>query len=358
VTGDVTRAARWRRPAVRRGALALVAVAALAVSAASCGDKKGSGSASKRPARPGATTTTAPPPAAPLTGLPDRSGESLRRPVLSVKVENTPVARPQAGLEHADVVWEEVVEGGITRFLAMFNSHVPEVVGPIRSVRLTDPAIVWPVGGIFAFSGGARPATQAITNAPVRPVDETRAGSAMFRDRSKRAPHNLFGRGAELFAKGGEPVPPPALFEYLAPGGPSAGRPAAAVRIGFAAGYAVTYTWDGASRVWARSMGGVAFKAASGAAVAPADVVVLSVRYAGGVGAQGAEAQLVGEGRAWVFADGKVVEGRWVRPDRGRPARLVDADGAPIRLVPGTTWVELPDVSYAVEVTPAPAPVR
>lgn len=350
----MTRPAVPLRRSGRRSPLALGVATALvlALVAAGCGDDK-KPTARKRPVR-STTTSTVPPPAAPLTGRPDPGGRSLRRPALSVKVENTPAARPQAGLDEADVVWEEVVEGGITRFLAMYNSRVPEVVGPIRSVRLTDPGIVWPVGGIFAFSGGARPATQAIDQAPVVVVDESRAGPAMFRDGSKRAPHNLFGRGAGLFAKGGEPVPPPALFGYLPRGRNPAGETASAVRIGFAGGYAVTYTWDRGSRSWIRSMDGVPFKAASGATIAPTNVVVLSVRYAGGVGRQGAEAQLVGEGPAWVLSGGKVVVGRWVRPDRAKPARLVDAAGAPVRLVPGTTWVALPDVSYPVDVTGAP----
>ena len=95
-----------------------------------------------------------PPPTAPLTGLPDPSGDSLKRPAASLKVENTPDARPQGGLDQADVVYEEVVEGGITRLVAIFNSHVPDVIGPVRSVRAMDPDIVWPLGGLFAFSGG------------------------------------------------------------------------------------------------------------------------------------------------------------------------------------------------------------
>ncbi len=348
-------ARRARRAARARAGVVVVATAALTLSAVACGSEKGSEAAPKRRARPAATSTTAPAPTAPLTGLPDPGGESAGRPALSVKVENTPAARPQAGIDVADVVWEEVVEGGITRFLVMYNSHVPEVVGPVRSVRLTDPAIVWPVGGIFGFSGGARPAVQAMGQAPVLLVDESRAGPAMFRDRSKRAPHNLFGRGAELFAKGGEPVPPPPLFEYRGADDDVAGTAVSAVRVGFVGPYAVTYTWDATAGAWTRSMAGEPFVAASGAVIAPANVVVMSIRYAGGAGAQGAEGQLVGEGQVRVFTGGKVVDGRWVRPDRGRPAQLVDADGAPIRLAPGPTWVELPDVSYAVDVTPAQA---
>ena len=71
-----------------------------------------------------------------------------------MKIENTPEARPQSGLDVADVVYEEVVEGGITRFWAIFNSHAPDHVGPIRSVRRMDPDIVSPLGGVVAYSGG------------------------------------------------------------------------------------------------------------------------------------------------------------------------------------------------------------
>ena len=144
-------------------------VATLALFLTACG---GGGSKSAVPKRTTttvpATTTTVAPPTAPLTGLPDPTGASRARPVLSVKVENTPDARPQAGIDQADVVYEEVVEGNITRFLAMFNSTVPAVIGPVRSVRQEDPDIVWPVGGIFAYSGGAAVNVDAINAAPLR----------------------------------------------------------------------------------------------------------------------------------------------------------------------------------------------
>ena len=104
------------------------------------------------------TTTTKPAPhypVAPLTGLTDVSGLSVKRPALIVKIENTPDALPQWGVDRADVVYEEIVNGGITRLAAIFNSQAPAKVGPVSSVRPTDTQIVWPLGGIFAYSGGA-----------------------------------------------------------------------------------------------------------------------------------------------------------------------------------------------------------
>ena len=162
--------------------LALVAALALAVAACGGGGDEDKAGAKKAPT----TTKPAPTATAPLTGLNDPDGAAQTRPVLSVKIENTPQARPQSGLEVADVVWDEVVEGQITRLLAMFQSRSTDVVGPIRSVRLTDPSIVWPVGGIFAYSGGAPAIVRAIQQAPVKPVDENTAGPAMFRDPDRR----------------------------------------------------------------------------------------------------------------------------------------------------------------------------
>jgi len=303
------------------------------------------------------TTTTAPPPppAAPLTGLPDTTG-ALTRPALSVKVENSPEARPQSGLETADVVYEEVVEGGITRFVAIFNSVIPEVVGPIRSVRDMDPNIVWPVGGIFAYSGGAPGPVSHIMDAPVNLVDEGATGTAMYRDRGKAAPHNLFGYTQALFDRGGQPVPPPPLFSYLAPGEPLATAPVVAepvtsVRVGFQSGYDPTWTYDATTGTWLRSYGFQPFMAASGAQIAPVNVVVQFIDYPGY-----SDGKTLGEGDVWVFAGGQVVRGRWVRPAPEQPAQFVDGFGAPIKLAPGNTWVELVPRNTAVDVVGPPPP--
>jgi len=137
------------------GGVAAVA-AALALIASACGGGGSEAATPKRTTTTAATTTTVAVPVAPLTGLADPGGASLTRPALSVKVENTDAARPQAGIDQADVLYEEVVEGGITRFVAIFNSTVPDVIGPVRSVRQEDPDIVWPLGGIFAYSGVRR----------------------------------------------------------------------------------------------------------------------------------------------------------------------------------------------------------
>src|SRR5665213_302421 len=166
-----------------------------------------------------ATTTTTvakkkPGPVAPLTGLSDPSKVTKHRSALTIKIDNTPQALPHTGVQDADVVYEEIVEGGITRLAAIFNSRIPTVVGPVRSVRRTDREIVFPIGGIFAFSGGAEYAVRSISTAPVKLYTQSNSGAAMFRDPRRYPPHNLFANAALLMKKDGLPRPPPALFSY------------------------------------------------------------------------------------------------------------------------------------------------
>jgi hypothetical protein len=269
-----------------------------------------------------------------------------------VKIENSPDARPQAGLEVADVVYEEVVEGAITRFAAIFNSIVPDIVGPIRSVRDMDPNIVWPLGGVFAYSGGAPGPNAHIHDAPVNPVDESATGTAMYRDRGRAAPHNLFGFGQPLFDRGGQPVPPPPLFTYLAAGETwTAPEPVLSARIGFSAGYDPTYTWDAATGTWKRAYGATPFMTASGVQVAPQNVVVQFIEYPGY-----SDGKTVGGGDVWVFSGGQLTRGKWIRPGPENPAAFFDAAGNVIKLTPGQTWVELVPIGSAVDVVAAPPP--
>jgi hypothetical protein len=340
---------------VRRSLLVLGLT--IVVVAAACGG--GGDDSSAQESGPTTTTTEAPPPVAPLTGLPDPGGAVQGRPALSVKVDNANFerVRPQSGLDRADVVYEEVTEGGITRFLAMFQSQVPDEVGPIRSVRSIDPDLVTPVGGIFAYSGGVQANVEKLQQAPVNPIDEGNAGDAFFRDpsRSDESEHTLFGRGQALFDKGGQPTPPPPLFQYLTEGEVVAGEPIAAFTVGFESGYAPTYTYDAATGTWPRAIGDVPFTMIDGTQVAPTNVIVQFTEYTGG-----GEGNVLGEGDAWIFTGGQLVRGRWTRASVDQPAQYVDGFGQPVKTAPGATWVELLPIGGPVDLVPAaptePAP--
>src|SRR5262249_53159478 len=159
-----------------------------------------------------------------------------------------------------------------------------------------DPTTVWPVGGIFAYSGGAQVNVDAINAAPVHAVDESTAGNAMVRNEpnqpARDAPHNLYGLGQPLFDLGGDPKPPPPLVTYVANGSPPVtGQGVISVHVGFDAGYDPTWTWNATTSTWDRAIEGTPQTVTGNGHISPANVVIQSTTYTG----EG-EAQTVGEG--------------------------------------------------------------
>jgi len=289
---------------------------------------------------------------APLTGRPDPTRSTKRRSALTIKIENTPEARPQYGIEKADVVYEEICEGGITRLAAIFNSSLPTKVGPVRSVRRTDREIVYPIGGIFAFSGGAQYAINSIETAPVKTFDQSNSGNAMFRDPMRYAPHNLYANAVLLMAKGGTPKPPPALFTYSSGSKRTPGVRVRSFIVGFAAGYATTFAWNPKTLSWDRSIFGAPDVTASRVQLSPKNVIVMFVHYIGGVGVIGSEALLNGHGIADVFTGGTVQRANWTRAGLRHPIVYRGSNGRVIALHPGQTWVELLDTSEQISIVP------
>ncbi len=301
------------------------------------------------------TTTTVPHRrVAALTGLPDPTAVTKRRSALTIKMDNTPQAHPQYGVNQADVVYEEIVEGGITRLAAIFNSNLPTKVGPVRSVRRTDREIVFPIGGIFAFSGGAQYAISSIETAPVTLIDQSNAGAAMFRDSTRPPPHNLFADAALLMKEGGKVHSPPPLFTYASRKVPAIGAPVGSFTVNFLSGFATTYQWDAKTHNWLRSIFGAPDVTATGVRVAPTNVIVMSVNYFGGVGVEGSYAQMVGSGAVEVFSDGRLQKGTWFRRNIHLKTAYRSASGKVIALRPGQTWVELLATGETVSVSARP----
>ncbi|MCU1453432.1 MAG: hypothetical protein JWN46_1578 [Acidimicrobiales bacterium] len=312
--------------------------------------------------RPTTTTTRAPKPAlvAPLTGLPPSNPLALLRPALAVKIDNLDApsesAVPQRGLNRADVVFEEIVEGDITRLVAVFHSQWQDTVGPVRSARTTDvhmlPQLQRP---LIAWSGGNAGVSAAVRNSPLRDVGADAVPGGYFRDGSRRAPHNLYARPDVLWgaapAGAGTPVP---LFTYLAKGEVPKGLPAAGVDLVWGSGSASTpagWRWDPGSHQYLRTQRGRPhIDATDGQQVSATNVVVLNMAY-GEDGNRSPEALTVGSGDAYVLTQGKVIACRWWRPDENGPTRLVGADGAPVKLTPGRTWEELPKPGGATIIT-------
>ena len=266
-----------------------------------------------------------------------------------VKINNHPLARPQIGLNQADVVFEEEVEG-ITRFAAVFQSTDSTPVGPIRSARTSDVDIVAQLSRpLFAWSGGNAGVQRAISRA-----DLTDVGSSLhygeggfYRDNRGHAgiavEHTLFADTAKLFSEApvGQGAPAP-LFTYRAAGTPAAGDAAGTVKLAMD-GTPVEYVWDANAKGWARTEYGTPHVDDKGTRVAPANVVILFTNYRrSSADPKSPEAITIGHGDAWVLTDGKVIKGTWDRADGKKPATLTDGSGQVIALTPGRTWVELP----------------
>ncbi|MDO9590812.1 MAG: DUF3048 domain-containing protein, partial [Microcella sp.] len=159
----------------------------------------------------------APPPydLAPLTGEVVDVG-STSAPAFAAKIDNHPRARPQIGLDRADVVWEILVEGGATRYIAVWQSDIPDEIGPIRSVRPVDPAVVSPQGGIFAYSGGQYRFVVAMQQAPVFNAihGQPDTDNTMFRGQNAPSPHNVLVRASQIVAEHSDLPAPPQQFAF------------------------------------------------------------------------------------------------------------------------------------------------
>lgn len=336
-----------------------IALAAAGLVAAACG---GGGDDGGGEAEVEQTTTTAPAePAAgggPLTGLPIEAARA-GRPALIVKIDNAPKGRPQAGINQADVVLEEMVEGGITRLAVVFHSQEPASVGPVRSARTTDilfgAALNRP---LFAYSGANAAFAAQVAGSSLVDVGQGQAPADYRREPGRPQTYNLFSSASKLFARAPEGAgPPPPLFRYRAEGQDVAASGAEAVK-GVTMEYranvrtAVAWSWDAGSGTWKREQNGTAHVDADGAQVAPRNVVVQFVTYTDTgqrdrSGAAVPEANLVGEGEAWVFTGGQRVTGRWRKPSPEAVTEYLDGAGSPIALTPGQTWIELPQPGTA-----------
>ncbi|SEP28639.1 Protein of unknown function [Trujillonella endophytica] len=298
----------------------------------------------------GSDDDTSPEPAAgawPLTGV-DAAGADLARPALAVKIENSAAARPQSGLNAADVVWEQVVEGGISRFVAVYHSTLPPAVGPVRSVRPMDPPIAAPLRGLLAFSGGQAPFIDA-TRAAGLQVVEPGTGPGFSRSADRAAPHNTYADPTALLGQADDAhrSPPPAQFAFGAdPSAVASGVPAGRLDLALSAIAEPRWTWSAAEGVWLRAEGGVPALGADGAPLRATNVVVLRVdvvdtSFTDAAGNPVPETVLVDSGEALVATGGHTVEATWSKASVGEPVVLTLADGSPVTLAPGTTWVEL-----------------
>jgi hypothetical protein len=284
----------------------------------------------------------------PLTGLEARGKGAPDRRALAVKVENISVSRPQIGLRAADIVYEQPVEGGITRFIVMFHCRDAARVGPVRSVRESDPLILVQFGSpLFGYSGGIPQVKQATRAAGIIDVGIDEAPDAYELDPNREAPHNLFTSTRALYGAGrGGPELPEPVFTFEEDPPTQGTRRAREIHVNFSPDSDVFWRYRRGQQRYLRFHGDEAHTLEDGSQVFATNVIVQVVvlRPTGRIDPAGnpvPEPVVTGSGRAFVFRNGRIIQGRWIRESRDEPTRFEDRQGNEIALAPGTTWVEL-----------------
>lgn len=293
---------------------------------------------------------------APLRGTTVPAG-SVANPALTAKVDNHEEARPQVGLERTDIVFEELVEGGLTRYAAVWQSDIPDLVGPVRSIRPMDPDIITPFGGLVAYSGGQEIFVDMMMATPVRNLvfdyDDT---GLFYRYDAHDSPHDVILHAKDAVSRNTDLPAPPQQYAY-ASGVDTAtatldGAPTSTVAVSFSSERYPNFTWDAASSSWLRFQEGSPDLDSTGAQLHATNVITMRVDIDGRYG-EVPKTVMIGSGAATVSTGGRTVTATWSKADAAAPIRFVDSGGAVIRLAPGNTWIELvPNGEGSVTITP------
>lgn len=290
----------------------------------------------------------------PLTDTPAPGGAVPNRPALAVKIGNEPSgARPQSGLNEADIVYDTPAEGGVMRYIAVYQCQNASAIGPVRSVRWVDWHIVRAfVHPILAYAGGIIPdvnkvqASTWLENADLL----ASAASTSYRTTNRVPPDNLYTSTKALYAFfPSAKTPPPPVFEYSSKP-PAVAKPLASVEINFSYNTDGVWTWNGSE--WAHSY-------ANGSSLSPDDdaltnqqvttqnVVIQVVHYHFGPYAESpgstgdVESATTGSGQGWVLRNGTMTPVTWHRRTLLDPTTFTAANGSAVKLAPGRTFVEM-----------------
>lgn len=301
-----------------------------------------------------------------LTGLPVADASANQRPVTGVMIENSPDARPQSGLDQAGIVFEAIAEGGITRFLTLFQDSQPDYLGPVRSAR--PYYVQWCMGFdcSLAHVGGSPEALQDIQDWNTKNLDEFAAAGSFERISSRYAPHNVYtsiaqlnqlessrGYGASSFigfprkadAPYKAPTPAAAGSSASKTTAPQDGRtPATTIDMNISGYYYNThYDYDAATNSYKRSEGGAPHmslhKDGTQVQIQPKVVIAMVMQYGLEADDHHSQYNVIGSGQAFVFQDGTVTTGSWSKTDRSAPLTFADSNGKAISLDAGQTWL-------------------
>ena len=326
-------------------ALAVGALVATALGACSGDPEPKAVSSTATTATQTATPTPSPTSTAtnPLTGV----GASPSGPVIAVKVDDTAAGRPSMGLDKADVIYIEEVEGGLTRMVAVFSSAKPKVRA-VRSIRSSDPELLGQYGRITVVaSGGGRKAMQVLDRSSLHSSINDRGQVGFSRDQSRPAPYNVVSDLAKVGAAvKGDGVRNVGFTWAATDRRLASARPAASVstRVGSTP---VGFVWDAKQARYVRTVGGQRILTSGGAQVAKPNVLVQFCQIIPDRTDQDVNGnptmytKSVGSGRVVLFRGGRQIDGKWSRPNLGAPTRFTDTAGKPLLFAPGGAFVAL-----------------
>ena len=291
-----------------------------------------------------------PPPPCPLTGEQAPGGRVPERPALAIKVENLPEARPQYGLDTADIVYEEPVEGGITRFIVIYQCRDANRVEPVRSARTTDPAILVQYGTpVFGYADAAGYVLNEVARvAAIDDVNWQKVPNAYQHDSSRTAPHDLYTSTKALYKAAKKGLrPPEPVFTYAEEFPGVKARKARDAHLYFSDYSDVRWKWKpAAGGSWLRYHGAAKHVVADDGQVRADNVLVQVVdlknsKHLDPAGNPVPEVQLTGTGKAFLLRDGQMITGKWARSPAENATHFTTRSGQDFVLKPGTTWIEL-----------------
>ena len=310
----------------------------------------------------------------PLDGLPITAAQAKLHPI-AVMIDDLSPARPQSGFSDASVVWQAPAEGGIPRYMMVFQEGLPKDVGPVRSTRYYFIAWAAEWRAAYVHAGGSPQALQTLRTKGagqlVYNVDQFRWGGYFRRLTSRFAPHNLYTTGKqlrELAAKvKATKAPGPAIWQF-GPDAPLAARPSGGrIEVDYLANK-IIYKYDRASNTYVRYVSGGVKEVDAGTkkTVAPKNVVIMRMVFGPLTGdpqtyKHRLEAKVVGSGTAWVSTNGKTIKGTWRKKSLTAPTLFYDSAGHQVTLTAGQTFVQVMKTTDKVsikdgKVPPAPSP--
>lgn len=276
-----------------------------------------------------------------LSGIEVKNEASITKPVTAVMIENSPDARPQSGLKEAEIVFEAIAEAGITRFMALYQNQKPEIIGPVRSVRIYY--VNWLAGfdASIAHAGGSQDALNEVRNGTYRDIDQFSNSVAYWRASDRYAPHNLYTSSEKLDALNTSKGYTESDFTGFSrvDGATSEALDATNININVSSSlFNSSYAYNSETNTYSRSQAGEPHQDREKGQITPSVIIALNVNEH--TLPDGHESiENIGSGTATIFQNGTIINGIWTKESKTSQIKFTDALGEEIPLVRGQTWI-------------------